>query len=58
MAEPKFFDTMLKEVDKEYRATLINFAKYKLVIFTMAKIMEMEITEQNKVALYLFNSIN
>ena len=22
------FDTMLKEVDEEYRATLINFAKY------------------------------
>ena len=36
------FDTMLKEVDEEYRTTLINFAKYKLVMFTMAKIMEME----------------
>jgi hypothetical protein len=51
------FDTMLKEIDEEYRTTLINFAKYKLVMFTMTKIMEMEITEQNKVALYLFNSI-
>ena len=51
------FDTMLKEVDEEYRTTLINFAKYKLVMFAMAKLMEMETTEQNKVALYLFNSI-
>ena len=51
------FDKMLKEVDEEYRTTLINFAKYKLVMFAMAKLMEMEITEQNKVALYLFNHI-
>lgn len=52
------FDTMLKEVDEEYRITLINFAKYKLVMFTMAKIMEMKQVERNKVALYLFNCIN
>ena len=51
------FDTMLKEIDEEYRTTLINFAKYKLVIFTMAKIMEMEQTERNKIVLYLFNNI-
>ncbi len=49
------FDNMLKEVDEEHRTTLINFAKYKLVMFAMAKLMEMETTEQNKVALYLFN---
>ena len=52
------FDTMLKEVDEEYRTTIINFAKYKLVMFAMAKLMEMETTEQNKVALYLFNCLN
>ena len=51
------FDTMLKEVDEEYRTTLINFAKYKLVMFVMAKLMEIETTEQNKVELYLFNNI-
>ena len=51
-------DTMLKNVDEEYRTTLINFAKYKLVMFTMAKIMEMEQSQRNKVALYLFNIIN
>lgn len=42
MAKPKFsapkkFGTMLKEAYEEYRTTLINFAKYKLVMFTMAK---------------------
>ena len=36
------FDKMLKDVDEEYRTTLINFAKYKLVMFAMAKLMEME----------------
>ena len=52
------FDTMLKEVDEEYRTTLINFAKYKLVMFTMAKIIEMEQTERNKIVLYLFNCLD
>ena len=51
------FDTMLKEVDKEYRTTIINFAKYQLVMFVMAKIMEIEDVEKNKVVLYLINSI-
>ncbi len=51
------FDAILKEVDEEYRTTLINFAKYKIVMFTMAKIMEMQEVERNKVALYLFNSV-
>lgn len=39
------FDTMLKDIDEEYRTTLINFAKYKLVMFAMAKLMEMDTTE-------------
>ena len=51
------FDSMLKDIDEEYRTTLINFGKYKLVMFVMAKLMEMETTEQNEVALYLFNNI-
>ena len=51
------FDTMLKEVDEEYRTTIINFAKYKLVMFAIAKIMEIESAKQNKVALYLFNNV-
>lgn len=50
---------MLKEVDEEYRTTLINFgqSKYFNINFAMAKLMEMETTEQNKVAFYLFNNI-
>lgn len=51
------FDNMLKGIDEEYRTTLINFGKYKIVMFAMAKLMEMETTEQNKVALYLLNII-
>ena len=50
-------DSMLKDIDEEYRTTLIDFSKYKLIMFVMAKLMEMETTEQNKVALYLFNSV-
>ena len=52
------FDTMLKEIDEEYKTTLINFAKYQLVMFTMAKLMEMTEEQQNQVALFLFNYIN
>lgn len=40
-----------------YRTTLINFTKYKLVMFTMAKIMEITKKEQNQTALFLFNNI-
>lgn len=54
----KYFDNLLKEIDIEYRTTLVNFAKYPLIIFAMTKIMEMSKEEQNKVALYLINSID
>ena len=43
------FDIMLKEIDEEYRTTIINLAKYKLVMLIMAKIMEIEDAEKNKV---------
>ena len=39
------FDDMLKNIDEEYRTTLINFGKYKIVMFAMAKLMEMETTD-------------
>ena len=54
----KQFDSLLKEINIEYRTTTINFANYPYIIFASAKIMEMDSTQQNKVALYLFNSIN
>ena len=53
----KKFDKRLKELDEEYKTTIVNFSKYKLVMYTMAKITELEVKEQNKVALLLFNSI-
>ena len=47
------FDTMLKEIDEEYKTTLINFghSKYFIINFTMAKIMEMNESDRNKVVL-------
>lgn len=54
----KHFDLLLKEISIEYRTTLVNFANYPLIMFAMSKIMEMDSAEQNKVALYLFNSID
>ena len=54
----KHFDLLLKEINFEYRTTAVNFANYPFIMFAMAKIMEMDPYEQNKVALYLFNSIN
>lgn len=53
----KKFDIMLKEIDEKYRTTLINFRKYKVVMFTMAKLMEIPNEEQNQVTLYLFNNV-
>ena len=52
------FDSMLKDIDEEYRTTIINFNKYPTITFAMAKIMEMSKEEQNQVALYLFNNIS
>lgn len=51
-------DKKLKDIDDEYKNTIINFSKYKIVMFTMAKIMEMEQTERNKIVLYLVNNVN
>ena len=54
----KYFDNLLKEINIEYRTTTINFANYPYTIFVSSKIMEMDSAQQNKIALYLFNSIN
>lgn len=55
----KYFDKELREIDEEYRTTLINFAqtKYFNINFTMAKLIEMTKEEQNQIALFLFNEI-
>ena len=39
------FDKRLKEVDEEYRTRIVDFSKYKLVMLTMAKIMELDVEE-------------
>lgn len=54
-----YFDNELREIDEEYRTTLINFAqtKYFNINFIMAKLIEMTSEEQNQVALFLFNCI-
>ena len=54
----KHFDKLLKEVNIEYKTTTVNFANYPYIIFVSSKIMEMDSAQQNKIALYLFNSIN
>ena len=54
--EPK--EQLEKEIDEEYRTTPINFVKYKVVMFTMAKLMEMQQDERNKITLYLINNLN
>lgn len=51
---PIFINGSIRKLER----TNINFGKYKLVMFAMAKLIEMETTEQNKVALYLFNCMN
>ena len=51
------FDSMLKNIDEEYRTTVIDFSKYKTVMFAMAELMEMESAKQNRIALYLYNII-
>ena len=54
----KHFDKILEEINIEYRMTNVNFANYPYTIFVSSKIMEMDSAQQNKVALYLFNSIS
>ena len=54
----KQFDSFLKEINIEYKTNMVNFANYPYIIFVSSKIMEMDSAQQNKVALYLFNSIN
>ena len=52
------FDKRLKEIDNEYLTSYVNMRKYPQVLFVLAKIMEMNNTEQNKIAMYLYNGIN
>ena len=51
------FDKRLKEIDNEYLVSYVNMRKYPILLFIMAKMMEMNNQEQNQVAMYLYNSI-
>ena len=53
----KHFDVLLKEIDRDYKNFSVIGTENKVIIFAMAKMMEMSTEEQNQVALYLFNSI-
>ena len=51
------FNKRLKEIDNEYLASYVNMRKYPTILFVMAKIMEMNSTEQNQITIYLINTI-
>ena len=51
------FDKKLKEIDNDYLVSYINMRKYPTILFVIAKIMEMNSTEQNQIAMYLYNNI-
>ena len=53
----KEFNNRLKEIDEDYKTTIINYSKYPIITFAMAKIMEISKEDQNQIALYLFNEI-
>ncbi len=55
------FDNMLKEIDDEYRTTIINFDKYPLIMFAMVKIIKMTKEESNSITFnykIVFTKIN
>ena len=51
----KYFFNELAEIDDEYKKFPVINSKY--INFVMEKIMKMNITERNQVALFLFNGI-
>ena len=54
----KIADSRLREIDEEYRTTYVNMRKYGSVLLTTAMITELPLEEQNKVVMFLTNSIN
>ena len=51
-------DAKLKEIDKEYVISFSGIENHPLVLFAMSKIMELSIEEQNRLAMYLVNTLN
>lgn len=53
----KIADTRLREIDEEYRTTIVNMAKYATILLTIAMIIELPLEEQNQIAMYLCNKM-
>ena len=53
----KIADSRLRKIDEEYRTTYVNMRKYGSVLLTTAMITELPLEEQNKVTMFLINSI-
>ena len=51
-------DSRLREIDEEYRTAYVNMTKYGTVLLTTAMVTELPLEEQNKVVMFLINSIN
>lgn len=50
-------DKQLKKLDKSYIMTFSGIYNNKLIMFITAKIMEIPKEEQNRIAMYLVNSV-
>ena len=51
-------DSRLREIDEEYRTTIVNMAKYGTVFLTATMITELAPEVQNQIIMYLCNNIN
>ena len=51
-------DVKLKEIDKEYTISFKGIEDHPIVLFAASKIMELTKEEQNRIAMYLVNTLN
>lgn len=51
-------DTKLKELDKEYTISFKGIEDHPIVLFAASKIMELTKEEENRIAMYLVNTLN
>ena len=51
-------DVKLKEIDKEYTICFKGIEDHPIVLFAATKIMELTKEEQNRIAMYLINTIS
>lgn len=53
----KQYDGLLRDWDKEYFKSFLDARKYPIILFVLAKIMEMNEGEKNQVIMWLINNI-